>query len=295
MFRKLIVTAPNGGATVALRDGNKDVACIDSYNATGLAIEGDFLARALQPRCIAICNLHTGAHTFVNGGEGARLRFGDVHDVMIEAAHVLFVSTETNSIDCVNSEGELQWSVSYPGEADSYHFNSIVRFHGKLLASRFGDFRVEGEYRYKTHGEGSVQIVGDIRSVIRGLSQPHSLVAHDGNLILANSAQFEIHEYGEDFGLKRVKKLDGYTRGIAIRNGIVYVGISQDRKDITVKRKAVIVALDYHSWAEIGRYELYGIGEIYSIVGFDDDRRFESAVAAISNASNDLARSGASR
>lgn len=292
MFSKLIVTSPNGGATVALRDGNKDVVCIDSFNATGLGLRDDLLVRALQPRYVVICHLGTGEHTFISGGGESGARFGDVHDVLIESNGILLVSTETNAIDCFGFDGAPTWTMSYPGEHDSHHFNSLVRMNGKLLVSRFGNFTQSGAYRSNTRNAGYVEIVGENAVAVSGLSQPHSLVVDEDRLLLANSEQFEIREYSGKFELNRKKNLGGYTRGIFVRNDIVYVGISGNRKDLQAPKKASIVALDRASWEEVGRYELYGVSEIYSILGFEESRPFEAAVSCMKSASEMLTNSG---
>lgn len=292
MFSKLIVTSPNGGATVALRDGNKNLVSIDSFNATGLCLRGNLLVRALQPRYVVLCRLDTGEHAFINGGAQDEARFGDVHDVLIESHGLLLVSTETNAIDCFGFDGAPLWTVSWPGEHDSHHFNSLARMNGKLLVSRFGHFKKSGAYRGQTRGAGYVEIVGEGVVAVDGLSQPHSLVVDEDRLLLANSEQFEIREYTGDFELIRSRNLGGYTRGIYIRGDIVYVGISGNRKDLQAPKKATLVALDRTSWDEVGRYELYGVSEIYSILGFDDGAQFEAAVTCMKAASDVLTNSG---
>jgi hypothetical protein len=58
----------------------------------------------------------------------------------------------------------------------------------------FGRFTKHRGYKGKTNGRGLVVDLETRKVVVKGLSQPHSLVSDGDNLLLCNSELGEVHE-----------------------------------------------------------------------------------------------------
>ncbi len=151
----------------------------------------------------------------------------------------------------------------------------------KCCLLRIWDFSETCGYKSKTAQSGFVRDLLTGRIIIDGLSQPHSLVADGQRLILANSEQSEVREYSSDGTLSRVVELNGYTRGITLSDGLLYVGLSLSRNRAVQNLEwATVVALDDADWREIARLELRS-KEIYDIKRAPDANSLLQAVATI--------------
>ena len=170
----------------------------------------------------------------------------DLHDVLIEEESLFVVDTHNNQVSefcLLNMEKVNSWGL--PGEPDSAHMNSVVFYQGRLLASIFGRFAKNREYKSGTLGFGQVIDVKTGEVFIDGLSQPHSLTACGELLYLCNSEESELRVYRGD-QIKKSIPLEGYTRGIAISRNKIYVGISLSRNALNAGKtiSASIVTLN---------------------------------------------------
>lgn len=261
VFTNLLVSCPNNGGLFLLHEGATYK--LDSLDTTGLAVRGASMLRALQPaRLVRFEGVNQDAVT-------SEADFDDIHDVLLDDKFRYVVKTDSNEIVKLDQQGREQKRWSFPGEPDSWHLNCLAVWNGKLVFSAFGDLRSHKEYKSVSRELGFVQDLSTGDKLITGLSQPHSLLAIGEKLLLANSEIFEIREYDRHGGLLRSKVLDGYTRGVLSRDGILFVGLSRSRNvDAGQLAHAVVVALDAESWEEIGRRSL-PVDEIYSIQHVD--------------------------
>src|SRR5690606_24900121 len=99
-----------------------------------------------------------------------------------------------------------------------------------------------------TPGAGEVMDVATGEVVVSGLSQPHSLVSVGEELWLCNSEASELW-ITRDGKRVRAVSLPGYTRGLAVTDSAVYVGLSRSRNEshATEGRRfdtAVVAVLD---------------------------------------------------
>lgn len=262
LFNRLLVSAPNGGGLFLINDAK--VLQLDGVDTTGMAMKKDIFLRAQQPASLWICRDQT---TEIDGQPVA---FSDIHDVLVHEDGIYVVSTADNEIIKLSLADDRVQRWRFSGAQDSRHINCLAAWNNKIVFSAFGDFQSTEEYKGRTKGAGAVHDLLSGNKLIEGLSQPHSLVPHGRNLLLANSEEKEIREYAPNGSLVRARKLDGYTRGVCISGDIIYVGLSRSRnvEDVSISTGA-LVALDLYTWKEVGRISL-PVNEVYSLVVIDD-------------------------
>lgn len=257
LFENLFITSPNGGGLFFVSNG--EIHQLDRKESTGIYFEDGLIVRGVQPDDL---HIYSDRLVVVDGNE---LGFGDVHDVIIYRGYCYIVATEQNDILKFGIDGKLRERWRFSEKPDSWHINCVAEWNGRIVFSAFGKFDEHREYKGQTAGRGFVQDLMSGRVLIDKLSQPHSIVASGSRLILANSEEGEVIEFDEDGQKVKVCKLDGYTRGIAIVDQIVYVGISRSRNvETTDIDTASIVALDGKSFEEIKRLDIPA-NEIYAV------------------------------
>ena len=262
VFTNLLVACPNNGGLFLLHQGTTYK--LDGMDTTGFMIRGRQMLRGLQPA--RLVRYADGEECGVTSGED----FGDIHDVLLEGQFHYVVKTDDNEVVKLDELGQERQRWTLPGERDSWHVNCMTRWGSRLVFSAFGDLRLHKEYKQKSQGNGFVQDLDTGEKLITGLSQPHSLVAVGGGLLLANSENFEIREYDGRGHLLRSKKFNGYTRGMLLHKNVLYVGLSRSRNvDLGPIANAVVVALDAGTWEEMARQPLPA-NEIFSIQRMDD-------------------------
>ncbi|MGN6225930.1 MAG: DUF4915 domain-containing protein [Dyella sp.] len=280
VFDGLLVACPNDGGMFLFNRGVMHR--LDDLDTTGLASSGGMLVRALQPDRLAM--LGTAAREL----EGAAGRFDDLHDVLLDGEHCYVVSTRHNEILKLDMHGAELDRWTFPGEPDSWHINCMARWNDRIVFSAFCDRVNHRGYKEPPLDVGFVQDLRSGERLITGLSQPHSLMAVDGHLLLANSGAFELHEYDENAALVRKRALDGYTRGIARQDSSIFVGISKTRNvEAGGPRSAQLVALDAGTWQEVSRRVL-PVDEIYSIQTLRGEKSVDSLAKISAHASATL-------
>ena len=261
LFDNLLVSSPNGGGLFALRGGQ--VQHLDGLSSTGLALRGSTLVRGLQPADWVIYdNDPAAAFTSVAAG----IHCADIHDVLWVDDGFLMVSTDHNEVVRVSPDLRPVQRWGFAGELDSLHINCLARWGGDVVFSAFGQFAERRAYKGASAGAGFVQALDGAEPIITGLSQPHSLKPWGADLLLADSETRSIALFDRQGREKRRKLLDGYTRGIAIGHQALFVGLSASRTpDPGGLACATVVALDLHSWEELGRIALPA-REIYEVL-----------------------------
>lgn len=262
LFDGLLVSCPNDGGLFLVHGGKANR--LDSAGCTGLDVSGDSVLLGLQPAGLSL----TGQRNWSLTGDATL--FDDVHDVLFDGELCYVVGTTGNEVVCFNEAGTEMERWAFSEQPDSWHLNCLARWKDSIVFSAFGMSETTRGYKGNTQGAGFVQDLFSGRKYIEGLSQPHSLVPHGKNLLLANSECKEIREYSPDGHLLRTVVLDGYTRGICVVGDLLYVGLSCSRniEDANLP-SATVVALDVATWVERGRLSLNAL-EIYSIVSVVD-------------------------
>jgi len=274
----LLVSCVNGGGVFLVGPGG--VERWSKVDTTGVALipSGALLARQAE----GFAELR-----WLHDGEVSRVtlvdRSLDLHDVHWHEDRIHVVATQINTVFELDSAfAELRhWTL--PGEEDSQHLNSFCVHGGRLLASRFGTFRAHRGYKGLTRGAGEVIDVETGEVLIAGLSQPHSLVSHQGELWLCDSEARTLRCY-RDFVQVASYPLDGYVRGLAFAGDSVHVGLSRSRNvDDPGPGSACIVVLARDGMAETARIEL-PVNEVYDIRLVPDDRVDGLRMAAFADA-----------
>lgn len=257
LFDHLLVSCPNGGGLFLLHEG--EAIKLDPLNTTGLDIHEHRVVRAIQPSTLVMLD----ASPIELPGEGAGI--DDLHDALIDGESYYVISTHGNEVVKFDSKGVEQHRWTFPGERDAWHINCLVRWNGRMVFSAFADRPEHRAYKEPPFDVGFVQDLETGERPITGLSQPHSLVVDGERLLLANSGESEIRAYDRSGAMLRKRSMDGYTRGLALWDGVLYVGLSKSRNiDTEDMSGAAMVALNATTWEEIGRIRL-PVNEIYAI------------------------------
>lgn len=188
----------------------------------------------------------------------------DLHDALWHDGALYLVATQTNTVSAFDLELKETQRWVFEGEADSQHLNSICVHDGRLLASRFGDFRQHRGYKGRTRGTGQVIDVRSGQVVIEGLSQPHSLRSHAGLLWLCDSETHRVLAFRDGAQVQELQ-LDGYARGLLVSGDRMLVGLSRSRNvDSAGVGNACVVELAGAAWRETARVQLPA-AEVYEL------------------------------
>lgn len=273
IFDNLLISAPNDNGGLFFI-GNNSIIKIDSKPSTGIFSDQSILARGVQPS-----KFQSFFKKPINKKSNS---FKDIHSILHAKNYFYLVATHGNQILKLDKSAKIINKWKYTGENDSYHMNSICLFNNRIIFSAFGDFRKHREYKNGTFEKGYVQDLLSGKKLITGLSQPHSLYSFDNKLYLANSEEGSIRVYNNSFDLVRSKFLNGYTRGIYIRNNILYVGISASRNIKNSYNKAKLYAVDLHTF-KVKKTLNFDSSEIYDIQGAHNKNIFEFVVSSLIN------------
>ena len=277
--RAWLVSCPNRGGGVFLLDG-RGVERLSPVETTGITVIPAGVLWARQSD-------HGNQLRRLAGGTFEQTQLAghslDLHDVLWHDGHVYAVYTELNAI--VRLDPELReverWTL--PGERDASHLNSICFHEGKLLATRFCASERRRGYKDATRGAGEVIDVATGETLLRGLSQPHSLASHAGMLWLCDSETRTLRGYRE-YSQVAEHAFDGYTRGLAFDGDRILLGLSRSRNDPTGELKnARLLVLDAQSLVVRSQVDLPA-DEIYDICRFEGDpQTLRQAVLAEAN------------
>lgn len=245
-----------GGGLFALLD--RRIERIDRLSSTGLWVgNGSMLRllRATEPDCPGELLIYDrkGIQRYHRVDD-----LIDPHDILWNGEHYIAVSTLANSILWISDQGKIAKQWEAPGEGDAWHLNSLLLLNGELYCSAFGTG--EGHREWCEHPErptGFIWNVGKAMPVVTGLSHPHHPRFFDGVWAVCNSFTEEVLQIDPDSGtVRRRVKLNGYTRGFAISDSLLFVGESANRKDSGLSRTASIAILSRADWKLVDRIPL---------------------------------------
>lgn len=160
----------------------------------------------------------------------------DPHSLVYSKDYVYVTSTGTNEIyRIMYKEGdlgqeELFWQYPDVGyEKDEVHLNGLALDENDFIASCFGPRKKEGGWA----DEGRIFHIESGVSIRSGLNQPHTPIVNNGRLMFAESAAnrvFLYHKLGSSWKKEKDIVLSGYTRGLALQEQSLLVGVSASRK-----------------------------------------------------------------
>lgn len=255
----VLASCVNGGGVFRLEAGRVD--CLSVLDTTGITSWPGGMVWAMQDPSAARLRI-------VGAGDIGTVRLSehplDLHDLFWNEDTLYVVATASNSVFAFDGDLRERRRWVFDGEPDSQHLNSVCVHDGRLLASRFGDFRTHRGYKGGTRGAGQVVDVetGDV--VIEGLSQPHSLRSHAGLLWLCDSETHRVLAYRHGERVVEIP-LGGYARGLLFDGEDVLVGLSRSRNDDHAGvENACVVALSGAQLRERARTEL-PVSEVYDL------------------------------
>lgn len=232
---------------------------LDAIPSFGLTVVGDRLYRVLSsvggkdPHSELLVYDKTGVLTY------RRLeRVADPHGIVQHGNRFAVPCSERNQIVWLDADGHVTERWQAPGEGDTWHVNGVHVRDGRLFASAFG--------MHATHDDltanlgkptGVIFDVATRQVVVSALRCPHDPQFIDGGWFVSNSRAGEILLIDECTGGRtRTLNLGGWTRGVAIDEERMYVGISAERHTDAETGRAEIAVVDRKTWKELARVEL---------------------------------------
>jgi hypothetical protein len=246
-----------GGGLYRLVKGG--FAQIDALSSTGLAVRHDRVARFLR----APGDQTSTGELMVYDATGLlsyhRLDgVPDAHDATYDGDLLVVASSASNSILWLDASGAVvrRWSPD-PSAGDAWHVNGLALRDGALVFSAFGRFSRHREWAGdKQLGAGFVTALDGDLTVAEGLTCPHSPRLHEEGWYVCESHARRLLLLPRDGGTAlRSVTLDGWTRGIDVTDGYVFVGESAGRGPAG-SRRATVAILDRRSLEVVDRVVL---------------------------------------
>lgn len=242
---------------------------IDRLSSTGICLLGDRLARVLRSRG----DTDTSSDILIYDSSGVRSYFrldelSDPHDIAWDGSCFVAVSTFSNKVLWISPSGSVEKKWAAPGSGDARHLNCVAFQNGRVLLSAFGRFKNHLEWAQNlSEPTGILFDVETDLDVVKGLSHPHSPRFVDGEWLICNSLKSQLWaiETLSDHPSK-VVRLEGYTRGLAVSDGFLFVGESANRGlNPGTRKMASIAVVSRLNWKVVERVQL-PCREIYDLV-----------------------------
>jgi acetolactate synthase I/II/III large subunit len=248
------------GGGVYVLEPTGGVVALDDLSTVGIAVseDGSRLARLLwtddDPQTSGELLLYDG-----RGVVGYRRldALQEPHGAVWHRGRLVVVSTLANGILWLDAHGTPVREWRAPGDGDCWHLNSVAVWRDRLVASAFGRF--DGHRGWMRPGArdggGTVFDVETGDDLATGLSAPHDPLPFEDGLLVCNSGGRELLRLAEDGRVVRRVPLGGWTRGLAVDEHRVYVGVSAHRL-LGAEGRARVVALDRATFRELRSWAL---------------------------------------
>ena len=180
-----------------------------------------YLAVQSHPPAIAVFD---GDWTQVDLFEPDEIK--DIHGLAVHDGSLLIVSTGTNQIVAYDlTTGALRPFWSDPAAlSDTVHVNDIAAEGGRVVASRFGPRRSDGQ----RSGEVFDVLTGE--TLVAAVREPHSVVLVEGTVHVLESPTGDLLRCRPGFSPRRLYGIVGYARGLAVGRTMVAIGKSGYRR-----------------------------------------------------------------
>ena len=254
------------GGGLFLVDGGR-VERLDYVSSNGVAVAGDRFVRTIR----SAREVESVGELLVYDKRGVERYFrvdalADAHDVAWDGENYVAVSTLTNKVLWISPGGDVVREWRAPGAGDCWHLNSLFVHDGTVYVSAFGRYRRHREWAEQPRdGAGFVLDLETGREVLTGLSSPHTPRRFDGAWTVCNSAAGEVVQLDAEGEVVRRVELGGWTRGIAVSDDLVFVGVSAARYGGNAPETANVAVLSRTTWDVVGRF-LLPCREVYDVV-----------------------------
>lgn len=151
------------------------------------------------------------------------------HSLAFHEGYLYVISTGTNSIvrlpyDVRFGKEELHFRLE-EADTDQIHLNSLAVFDNQLIVSCFGLKKGNNFIR-----SGYVKNVSYNKILLEGIREPHSLVKHNRDLYVLESANGCLYQITPGKKCQLVKQFSGYARGLAFEGNEVFIVRNAYRK-----------------------------------------------------------------
>jgi acetolactate synthase-1/2/3 large subunit len=233
---------------------------IDSLYSSGIAVAGDRLYRLLCTSSHQNSEAKGELLVYDESGVVDYHRIDcldDPHALICDGEYLVTPCPAVNTIFWLGFDGAVKRAWTAPGTADAWHVNSVHAHRGRLYASAFGRF---GEnYGWSHDMDAPVGMIFDVESqtdVVSGLCCPHDPLRVDGGWLVCNSRPGDLLFIDESGSIARKVNMGGWTRGMAVSERHVFVGVSGERHSTTDPSRSAIVVLDRNNWTPLARIML---------------------------------------
>ncbi len=258
----------------------------------GIAIDGDRMAVASKDEVILLENSRELATHYPNKQNTydslwlPRVTYFtgqvDMHDIAFGNDGVYAVNTSFSCVCKVDGNFNFKpvWKPVFIDNLvseDRCHLNGMVMLDGKpKYVTALGTTNTAQGWRDTIVSGGVLIDVDTNEIVLNGLAMPHSPRIHDGELYMLLSASGEMVKVDvANKSLERVKKFDGFCRGLSIYNDYAFIGFSKLRKNSSTFAKlpfsdranfAGVKVIHLPTQAEVGEivYQT-SVDEIYEV------------------------------
>lgn len=184
---------------------------------------------------------------------------GDAHFLAEHQGRLLCVSTSRNSLIWLDKSGEQVCEWKAPGEGDAHHLNSVYVEGDRVFVSAFGRFTTHREWSGRA--KDGMGVIFDLETncdVLSGLCAPHNPIIVDNRWVVCNSEAGELLYFDSDSKeLECRLALGGWTRGIAVTDHYILVGISAQRHlAASPDERSAIVVVDRVRRAVVDRLHI---------------------------------------
>jgi hypothetical protein len=259
-----------GGLFTITKGAKPQLRVVDYLETSGICLDGNLFVRSVQHTEHMILFFYTPDSVWSVATDA----FKQVHDVRHQFGQLYVVSTSTNEVVQLDSQGRVQYRWQFPGEGDAWHLNCLDLWDGRYVISCFGKFQKEREFKGQWKGAGILFDLESEEILWHGLSLPHTpRIDKDGRQIILDSGTHRLLYRNPDGTNQREVVFPGaFTRGMAFGKNHIYVGLSVLRPSIESKvqiSNAKIAVLEQTTFKQVGEIDL-PTAEVYEILVTSD-------------------------
>jgi acetolactate synthase-1/2/3 large subunit len=188
------------------------------------------------------------------------------HDILVVDGTTLVVATMQNELQRVGPDGSIVSRWRAPGEADSWHLNSLARYGDRIVVCGFGQFlRRRGWDATGRPASGRVMDPDNGEVLLQGLHAPHNPWYANGIWLICDSASGELLEIPDATRqVSRRLPLPGWPRGLVVTDQHLFIGLSPHRHAASSVETAAVAVVDRARWQTIGLMKLPA-REVYAL------------------------------
>ena len=302
MRRTIAVSTYEASKAFSFWGDSKKVSMHESSipRAMGVGFEGDMMAVAMQGgmamyrKISKFRSVNEGLHYDHMWVARAKYLTGpiDTHDVAIHDRRIYAINTAWSCISIFGYEESFQpiWKPPFvqnlkPG--DRCHLNGMA-FVGEApkYVTALGQTDEPKAWKATITSGGVLMDVQTNEVLLEGLGMPHSPVwsENDGCLHFLESAKGSVTRYTPETGaVETVIQTDRFLRGLAIHDGVAFVGFSKLRETSSTFQKlrgllngdaAGVLAIDLKQGQLLGTLQFEeGVDELYDVSFFPGEGR----------------------